>query len=273
MKIETCAKINLGLNIVRKRADGYHDLETVFYPVKIHDEIEIEQKNSQAEACTLCIQGHKIEGNPQDNLIVKAYLLLAEKYNIPPIHVTLDKQIPMQAGMGGGSADCGYTIRLLNDMFHLGLSIEEMQRHAAKLGADCAFFITAQPSYAEGIGDILTPVDLNLNDYYIAIVKPPIAISTKEAFAGIHAKAPKKNCKEIIKLPIEQWKNLLVNDFEESILPQHPIIGQIKQSLYDEGALYAAMSGSGSALFGIFKNAPHAISELFPDCYTKIVKG
>ena len=135
MKIETCAKINLGLNIVRKRADGYHDLETVFYPVKIHDEIEIEQKNSQAEACTLCIQGHKIEGNPQDNLIVKAYLLLAEKYNIPPIHVTLDKQIPMQAGMGGGSADCGYTIRLLNDMFHLGLSIEEMQRLAAKLGA------------------------------------------------------------------------------------------------------------------------------------------
>ena len=280
MKIQPCAKINLGLNIVNKRQDGYHDLETVFYPVKIHDEIEITETATPRECsqempsgCSLEIEGHEIEGDMEKNLVVRAYRLLASDHPLPPVHIRLDKQIPMQAGMGGGSADCAYTIRLLNNMFGIGISVSEMERYAARLGADCAFFITAKPSYAEGIGDVLTPIELDLSNYFIAIVKPSLSISTKEAFAGIRVKRPQMCCKDIVKLPVDQWKPLLKNDFEESIIPQYPVIADLKNALYDEGALYAAMSGSGSALFGIFSQRPEMENPLFTDCYTNIIKG
>lgn len=272
---QPCAKINLGLNVVSKRPDGYHNLETVFYPVSIKDEILIEtvpDKISPRYDCSLNIKGINIDGELQQNLIVKAYKLLKQRYtSIPKINVTLTKNIPTQAGMGGGSADCAFTIRMLNDGFNLGMSIKEMQETATELGADCPFFINPTPSFATGIGEILTPIDLNLSQYKIAIVKPPIMISTKEAFANITPKKPTMCCRDIVMQPIETWKEKLVNDFEQSISNSHPEIIKIKNKLYDIGAIYASMTGSGSALFGIFDKNISNLDKEFKDCLTYIV--
>lgn len=272
---QPCAKINLGLNVVKKRLDGFHNIETVFYPISLHDEICIEpisDKEKPDYQCSLNIRGINIEGDSQQNLIVKAYKLLKKYYTqIPNINVTLTKNIPTQAGMGGGSSDCAYTIRMLNDMFSLKMSIKDMQVFASKLGSDCPFFINPRPSYATGIGEILTPVDINLNQYKIAIVKPPIMISTKMAFSNIIVKQPIKCCKEIVIQPIETWKEELTNDFEYSICTIHPEIGQIKSKLYDLGAIYASMTGSGSALFGIFKKEIKNLDLIFKNCYTYMV--
>lgn len=272
---QPCAKINLGLNVVSKRPDGYHNLETVFYPVGIKDEILIEtvpDKISPRYDCSLNIKGINIDGELQQNLIVKAYKLLKQRYtSIPKINVTLTKNIPTQAGMGGGSADCAFTIRMLNDGFNLGMSIKEMQETATELGADCPFFINPTPSFATGIGEILTPIDLNLSQYKIAIVKPPIMISTKEAFANITPKKPTMCCRDIVMQPIETWKEKLVNDFEQSISNAHPEIIKIKNKLYDLGAIYASMTGSGSALFGIFDKNISNLDKEFKDCLTYIV--
>lgn len=272
---QPCAKINLGLNVVSKRPDGYHNLETVFYPVGIKDEILIEtvpDKISPRYDCSLNIKGINIDGDLQQNLIVKAYKLLKQRYtSIPKINVTLTKNIPTQAGMGGGSADCAFTIRMLNDGFNLGMSIKEMQETATELGADCPFFINPTPSFATGIGEILTPIDLNLSQYKIAIVKPPIMISTKEAFANITPKKPTMCCRDIVMQPIETWKEKLVNDFEQGISNSHPEIIKIKNKLYDLGAIYASMTGSGSALFGIFDKNISNLDKEFKDCLTYIV--
>lgn len=272
---QPCAKINLGLNVVSKRPDGYHNLETVFYPVGIKDEILIEtvpDKISPRYDCSLNIKGINIDGELQQNLIVKAYKLLKQRYtSIPKINVTLTKNIPTQAGMGGGSADCAFTIRMLNDGFNLGMSIKEMQETATELGADCPFFINPTPSFATGIGEILTPIDLNLSKYKIAIVKPPIMISTKEAFANITPKKPTMCCRDIVMQPIETWKEKLVNDFEQSISNSHPEIIKIKNKLYDLGAIYASMTGSGSALFGIFDKNISNLDKEFKNCLTYIV--
>lgn len=272
---QPCAKINLGLNVVSKRPDGYHNLETVFYPVGIKDEILIEtvpDKISPRYDCSLNIKGINIDGDLQQNLIVKAYKLLKQRYtSIPKINVTLTKNIPTQAGMGGGSADCAFTIRMLNDGFNLGMSIKEMQETATELGADCPFFINPTPSFATGIGEILTPIDLNLSQYKIAIVKPPIMISTKEAFANITPKKPTMCCRDIVMQPIETWKEKLVNDFEQSISNSHPEIIKIKNKLYDLGAIYASMTGSGSALFGIFDKNISNLDKEFKNCLTYIV--
>ncbi len=271
MKTRTCAKINLGLNIVNKRADGYHNLETVFYPIPLYDEIEIVENPHSPERCTLDISGMSIEGDSKKNLVVRAYDSLAGRFPLPNVLIRLKKNIPMQAGLGGGSADGAYTLRLLNEMFRLHLSVEELQVQAASLGADCAFFITSQPSYAEGIGDILQPVNLDLRHYHIVIVKPDIAISTKEAFAGIHVVQPEKCCKEIIAQPIGTWKDALKNDFETTLFPKYPQIAEIKRKLYEAGATYAAMSGSGSALFGIFSQKPSDIESRFENCFTALL--
>lgn len=274
MTVYPCAKINIGLNIVSKRPDGYHDLQTVFCPVGIFDELTITETGrvGQTHHCMLQADGLQIEGSPQKNLVVQAYNLLSEIYKLPAVSVKLVKRIPMQAGLGGGSADCAYMIRALNKMFGLGMQMPEMQAVAARLGADCAFFINPAPSYAEGIGDKLQPVPLDLNGYKIAIVKPPVAISTKAAFANITPKKPKECCLETIKRPVETWKHFLVNDFEQSISVEYPVIGDIKQKLYGLGALYAAMSGSGSALFGIFSDEPKTLSKEFEDCFTAVIQ-
>lgn len=253
-----CAKINLGLNIVNKRSDGYHELQTVFYPTKLTDTLEIKRMDDEFPvdtACDLKIYGIPVACNEQDNLVVKAYNLIAQDYDLPRIHAHLFKQIPSQAGLGGGSSDAAYMIRLLDERFRLNMGNAEMERYAARLGADCAFFITAEPSYATGIGEILEPTDGpwdTLDTYYIGIVKPDIAISTKEAFAHIVPQMPAKCCRDIVRQPIETWRDELTNDFEKPLFALHPELADIKQRLYQEGAIYAQMSGSGSALFGIF---------------------
>jgi len=256
MKINPCAKINLGLNIVRKRPDGYHDLQTVFYPVPIYDELEI----VPSEKMELTVVGADLKCDMEKNLVVKAYRQLEADYKMPPVSITLTKRIPSQAGMGGGSSDCAYTIRLLNQLFNLGMDTEEMRRRAAKLGADCAFFITDEPLYAEGIGEIFSPVNINLDKYRIEVaLEPGTAVSTAEAFRGITPKMPPVNCKEVVeKYPVEEWKNFLTNDFEESVFSHFPQLREAKQKFYDQGAVLAMMTGSGSAIFGIFPKAPLA---------------
>lgn len=273
-----CAKINLGLNIVSKRPDGYHNLETVFYPIPLTDVLEIkymDEKFPSESPCDLKITGNDVDCNEEDNLVIKAYQLLAADFQLPRVHAHLVKRIPTQAGLGGGSSDAAYMIRLLDERFRLNIGIPEMERYAAKLGADCAFFITADPSYAEGIGDVLMPVDVpgaGLGGYYLAVVKPSVAVSTRDAYAAIVPKTPAKCCRDIVRQPIETWKDELVNDFEAPIFAMHPELAAIKQSLYDAGAVYAAMSGSGSALFGIFREQPTGLEKEFEGMFCQVMK-
>ena len=273
-----CAKINLGLNIVSKRPDGYHNLETVFYPIPLTDALEIkymDEKFPSESPCDLKITGNDNDCNEEDNLVIKAYQLLAADFQLPRVHAHLVKRIPTQAGLGGGSSDAAYMIRLLDERFRLNIGIPEMERYAAKLGADCAFFITADPSYAEGIGDVLMPVDVpgaGLGGYYLAVVKPSVAVSTRDAYAAIVPKTPAKCCRDIVRQPIETWKDELVNDFEAPIFAMHPELAAIKQSLYDAGAVYAAMSGSGSALFGIFREQPTGLEKEFEGMFCQVMK-
>lgn len=273
-----CAKINLGLNIVSKRPDGYHYLETVFYPIPLTDALEIkymDEKFPSESPCDLKITGNDVDCNEEDNLVIKAYQLLAADFQLPRVHAHLVKRIPTQAGLGGGSSDAAYMIRLLDERFRLNIGIPEMERYAAKLGADCAFFITADPSYAEGIGDVLMPADVpgaGLGGYYLAVVKPSVAVSTRDAYAAIVPKTPTKCCRDIVRQPIETWKDELVNDFEAPIFAMHPELAAIKQSLYDAGAVYAAMSGSGSALFGIFREQPTGLEKEFEGMFCLVMK-
>ena len=266
------AKINLGLNVVEKRADGYHNLQTVFYPVPIMDALEIVPMSDGFPSdvdCDLKVTNITIEGDEQRNLVVRAYQLLKADFpDLPRVHAHLWKGIPTQAGMGGGSSDCGYMIRLLNETFDMGLSSEQMQQYAARLGADCAFFIESSACYAEGIGERLQPIDLDLSGWYIGVVRPDIPVPTKEAFSRIHPHYPALNCRDVVKQPVETWRDRLTNDFEESVFVLHPEIGAVKEQLYKMGATYAAMSGSGSALFGLFKDEPDALRQTFPDMFT-----
>lgn len=275
MVVNPCAKINLGLNIVGKRSDGYHNLETVFYPVNLVDNLSIEErlkKDGDTSDCKLIVDGISIDGDNQDNLVVKAYRLLKKHFpDLPEISVRLTKNIPTQAGMGGGSSDCAYTITALNKMFNLNMSTPDMQILSAELGADCAFFVNPVPSYATGIGNELSPIAADLSKYTLAIVKPSLKISTKEAFSLITPKKPEKCCRDIVMQPLETWKEELVNDFEKSIFTLHTEMADIKQALYDMGAVYASMSGSGSAFFGIFDHKPKDFGKVFDKHFTYIM--
>lgn len=266
------AKINLGLNVVEKRLDRYHNLQTVFYPVPIMDALEIAPMSEGFPSdvdCDLKVTNIHIEGDEQRNLVVRAYQLLKKDFpSLPRIHTHLWKGIPTQAGMGGGSSDCAYMIRLLNETFDLQLTNEQMQQYAAQLGADCAFFIESVPCYAEGIGEQLEPISLDLSGWYIGVVRPDIPVPTKEAFSRIHPHYPSLNCREVVMQPVETWRDNLINDFEESVFALHPEIGAVKEQLYKMGATYAAMSGSGSALFGLFKEEPDGLRQAFPDMFT-----
>lgn len=265
------AKINLGLNVVSRRPDGYHNLETVFYPVPISDALEITPMDPQFPSPTDCdikVTNLQLDGDEQRNLVVRAYHLLKQDHpQMPRVHAHLYKGIPTQAGMGGGSSDCAYAILMLNTMFSLGLTQQQMEAYAARLGADCAFFINSQPAYAEGIGERLQPVALDLSRYHIAVVRPDIPVPTREAFSLITPARPRKNCRDIVAQPVETWRDELTNDFEHSVFALHPEIAAIKQRLYDLGATYAAMSGSGSAVFGLF-SAPVALEPHFPGTFT-----
>ena len=273
-----CAKINLGLNITSKREDGYHNIETIFYPVPLTDALEVKLMHDDFpsdEPCDLKITGNAVDCDEKNNLVVKAYTLLAQDFKLPRVHTHLVKRIPMQAGLGGGSADGAFMIRLLDERFRLNMGIAEMERYASRLGSDCAFFITTEPSFATGRGEVLEPVNIaeqNLQGYYIAIVKPAIAVSTREAFKQIICRQPEHCCRDIVRQPIETWKTVLTNDFEEPAFKQHPELADIKQRLYDLGAVYAQMSGSGSAFFGLFRTVPQQLKSNFPDCYTFTTK-
>lgn len=268
-----CAKINLGLNVVAKRPDGYHNLETVFYPINLCDTLEINAATNASDGCELEVAGLNVDAAPDDNLVVKAYRAVKHLHpEMPGVVAKLTKHIPSQAGLGGGSSDCAFMIRMLNEMFGLGMSVGKMRETAATLGADCAFFIDPTPAFATGIGDRLEPADVNLDYYNIGVVKPRLMISTKEAFAHIVPRTPAICCRDIINKPVSQWKDILVNDFEQSVITEHPEIAEIKQTFYDLGAEYAAMSGSGSALFGIFRNVPKNFELAFKDCITYMVK-
>ena len=266
------AKINLGLNVVEKRPDGYHNLQTVFYPVPIKDALEVQQMDEGFPSeydCDLKVTNIAIEGDEQRNLVVRAYKLLKQDFaTLPRIHTHLWKGIPTQAGMGGGSSDCAYMIRLLNDLFDMKMNDKQMIQYAAQLGADCAFFIKSKPCYAEGIGEKMQPISLDLSEWYIGVVRPDIPVPTKEAFSLIHPHYPKVCPKDAVMQPVETWRETLVNDFEESVFALHPEIGAIKEQLYKMGATYAAMSGSGSALFGLFKERPDKLGEQFPNMFT-----
>lgn len=273
------AKINLGLNIVERRKDGYHNLETVFYPVAINDALEVQVMDDKFPSvvdCDLKVSNIIIEGDEQRNLVVRAYNLLKKDFpEMPRVHAHLYKAIPTQAGMGGGSSDCAFMLSMLNEMFHLQLSEKQLIDYAAQLGADCAFFILNKPAYAEGIGERLEPIDLFLNGWFLAVIRPDIPVSTKEAFSLITPKRPLKNCKEIVMQPVETWREELKNDFEDSVFALHPEIAAIKKLLYDLGAVYAAMSGSGSALFGLFRESEisnfKSYASLHPEVYTAII--
>lgn len=263
-----CCKINLGLNVVGKRPDGYHDIETVLYPVPLCDTLEVTEMDAQFPSpydCDLKVTGNAVDCDEQKNLVVKAYHLLRQHAPIPRAHIHLYKRIPSQAGLGGGSADAAYTLRLLNQQFGANLSDADLRLLAKRLGADCPFFIGDAPAYATGIGDQLSPMSHKaLAGYWLAIVKPDVSISTAEAYAGVTVEKPAKSCRDIVLQDITTWRAELTNSFEASVYDRHPRLRAIKDQLYDLGALYAQMSGSGSAHFGIFRDEPTRLADSFP---------
>jgi len=246
------AKINIGLLITEKRKDGYHTIETVFYPVQLYDVLEILPSAGQT---TFHADGLPIPGGG-DNLCVKAYQLLAADFNLPAVEMHLLKNIPIGAGLGGGSSDAAYVLKMLNTMFTLRLSDHQLAQYAERLGADCAFFIANKPVFASGIGATFEDITLDLSKYVTVIVKPDIHISTQEAYSSIMPQTPQVDLRRAIKLPIQEWKYHIVNDFELGIFQKYPQIEILKRKLYEKGALYAAMSGSGSSVFGIFEERP-----------------
>ena len=253
-------KINLGLHVVGKRPDGYHDLETIFVPVdSLRDELEInEVGGGQSTGSTIVQDGIILDSAPEDNLCMKAWRLLHEEFDVPAVSMRLKKGIPFGAGLGGGSSDAAFTLKMLNEMFSLGLSIDALEQRAARLGADCAFFIRNRAAYATGIGDRLKPIELIIKKEELRIViEIPEGehVSTKEAYGGLKRDlfgAERPDLREAVKRPVGEWRDLIVNDFEASVFPTHPAIAAMKETMYERGALYASMTGSGAAVFGLF---------------------
>lgn len=254
------AKINLGLNIVEKRPDGYHNLETVFYPVGLCDVLDVEPSDSCSDY-SFSSSGIVVDGDSENNLIVKAYRLLSSEYEIPPVDITLIKNIPFGAGLGGGSADAAFMLKTLNKMFNLKITKRKLENFAAELGADCPVFIKNKPVFATGIGNVFTPLKISLKGYFLVLIKPEIYVSTPQAYSMVTPSQPETSLLEDILRPVNEWRHYIKNDFEKSVFAIYPEIEQIKQNLYDTGALYASMSGSGSAVFGIFDEAPEKLSE------------
>lgn len=254
------AKINLGLRIVNKRTDGYHNIETIFYPIPLKDALEI----VPATDFSFKQIGIPIHGNPEDNFVIKALNALKEKYEIPPVEIYLKKTIPFGAGLGGGSSDAAFMLKLLNKFANLHLPDNILEEIASTIGADCSFFIQNKPVMASGIGNIFEQINLSLKGYIIYIIKPNVFVSTKEAYSLVKPSSPSISLREIVKMPVEEWKNAMVNDFESSVFSQYPVISEIKDKLYILGATYASMSGSGSSVYGLFKED---IKPDFEDCF------
>ncbi len=254
------AKINIGLNIVEKRTDGFHNIETVFFPIGMQDAIEIADSKTN-NSYTFTASGIPINIDAKDNIVVKAYELIRAKHDFPPQDIHLHKNIPFGAGLGGGSANAAYMIKLINQKFNLGMSTDQMENEVKKLGSDCAFFIENKPAFATEKGDQLSPIELDLSGYHFLLIKPNIHVSTPEAYANIQPQKPEISLEKLISQPIETWKSSIKNDFENSIFPNHPLLAKLKDELYEHGAIYAAMSGSGSSMFGLFKDEPKLLTQ------------
>lgn len=262
-------KINLGLQIINKRSDGYHDIASIMYPVKINDILEITSLKSY-EKTKFTTSGLPIPGLDDDNLCLKAYRLLNVKYHLPPVHIHLHKCIPMGGGLGGGSSNGAETIKLLDQLFDLGISIDDKKKFAAKLGSDCPFFIENSPQYATGTGTTLTPIDLDLSGLYLALLNVGIHVSTKEAYSGVLLNDASQDLRDIIKMNASEWKDQLINDFEQTVFKSYPNLEEIKSDLYSKGAIYASMTGSGSTMYGVFNEAPKLISP--ENGFLKVIK-
>ena len=280
------AKINLGLNVTERRPDGYHNLETVFYPIPVCDALQVETNADIPPAIfpqgcavhvdkppdyALSTAGIDIDCPPEKNLLIKALRALKQDFNLPRLYIYMYKQIPSGAGLGGGSSDAAFMMKTLNAMFSLGLGDDELERRVAVLGADCAFFVRNLPVFATGIGNIFRPLELSLAGWHLVLVKPDIFVSTKEAYSGIRPHRPAVPVTDIVRRPVEEWRGLLDNDFEKGIFALHPAIAGIKEQLYARGAAYAAMSGSGSSVFGLFRQMQDEaeLQALFPGCFCR----
>jgi 4-diphosphocytidyl-2-C-methyl-D-erythritol kinase len=254
------AKINIGLNVTKKRHDGYHDIESCFYPIGWSDALEILPTDTYRFESS----GIPIPGNPADNLCTKAYELLSSDHSIPPVSMHLLKSVPIGAGLGGGSSDAAFAIKALNQLFDLKIPVQEQLQYARQLGSDCAFFITNQPEFCFNKGDEFDKIDVNLTGKWLVLVNPGIHISTAEAYSGIQPQPSGQDLRTILKQPVSEWKNIVKNDFELSLFPKYPLLAEIKQRLYNLGAEYASMSGSGSTLYGIFEEEIDLANELRP---------
>lgn len=246
------AKINLGLRVISKRNDGYHNISSLFLPIPFFDVLEF----LPSKLYKLSIFGIEINTPAKDNLVTKAWLLMHQKFVIPPLEIKLFKRIPIASGLGGGSSDASFLIKSVNSYFKLGLSISELEEFALQIGSDCPFFILNKPSIIGGKGEMTEPVNLNLQDKFIVLVMPGIKISTKVAYSNVNPSKPKIPVGEIIKTPIESWKQYLINDFEKPLTDLHPELIKIKNTMYQHGAVYASLSGSGSSFYGIFNEDP-----------------
>lgn len=250
------AKINLGLRVTEKRNDGYHNIETIFYPVPWSEALEIVENKTSSTLFNLHLSGLPINGNTTDNLLYKAYYLIKDIVAVPSIDVFLNKTLPMGAGLGGGSADAAFFINLMNTQFDLGITTQTKLEIAKQLGSDCAFFIENKPVLATQKGDVFEPIHIDLSHLWIAIIYPNLHSNTQDAYRLVVPKKHTTKLSEIISQPISEWRTVLQNDFEESIFSKYPLIKEIKEELYQYGANYASMSGSGSAVFGLFENEP-----------------
>lgn len=262
MNVIARAKINIGLNVVHRRTDGYHDIESLFIPIGLSDTIYITPAEGRDTTLTVC--GRTVEGSTNENLVMRAARLLS----IPPVDITLNKHIPTGAGLGGGSSDAAATLKALNNMFELNLSGNQMRKMLSSLGADCPFFVDECPQFAEGIGNILTPVSLPpaLHGMHFVLIKPTISVSTREAYMGIRPRPTTTPILFALSQPANEWKKFLRNDFEATVFDLHPDIAALKRMLYECGAIYAQMSGSGSAVFALFDTAP-SLPSLPPDYF------
>ncbi|MDR0907981.1 MAG: 4-(cytidine 5'-diphospho)-2-C-methyl-D-erythritol kinase [Rikenellaceae bacterium] len=265
MELKANCKINLGLRVLGRRADGFHNIETVMYPVRgLYDTVRAEASSSGNRLIETGIQSGC---PPEKNICMRALELLQSRYDIGGATVTLHKTVPTGAGLGGGSSDAVATLRALDGEFALGLSDDTLAELGAELGSDVPFFVRNTPQLATGRGEILTPINIDLAGLWLAIVKPPVAVSTAEAYAGVTPHTEGMPLAEVLRHDISEWKELLINDFEVSVFARHPVLAQLKRQLYDSGAIYAAMSGSGSALFGIFAHRPTLAPDLAPTLF------
>lgn len=256
------AKINLGLYVLRKRADGFHDISTCFYPVNWTDILEI----IPADNFSFTSSGLTIPGDSKDNLCIKAYNLLKKDYQLPPVSIHLHKIIPMGAGLGGGSSDAAFILKGLNELFELELKIGDLQFYAQQLGSDCSFFLYDQPMIASGRGDELQALDLSISEFRIVIIYPQIHINSASAYSSLNPLDARVTLKNVLQQDVFTWKHSLFNDFEKTIFQLYPQIHSLKEKLYDAGAVYSSMSGSGSAVYGLFKKIPDDLKNAFPAC-------